>query len=320
MTESRFVSQNKQTWEKYEAMIDALHLHNPSELGEAYLCLCSDLAFAQSHYPDSQVCLYLNALASQYHHILYRRQPQRWRELGHFFTHDVVLSFYHCRRYIYFATALMLLGALIGVIQQYMNTDYFRDFVGYSYYETTMENIKKGNPMGIYSSESELKMFFHIAVNNIMCCLNFFISGLLTPFYTVYKALETGVMIGCFDAFFAQQGFAVDALVAPNEHGSLELPAAIVSFAAGMKLGMGWFFPGRLTRMQALRESATQSLMMTLAMIPVFAVAAFIESFITRHQEWPMTLRVLIIVAGLSAIIYYCILMPRMLARKEGLR
>lgn len=317
MTESRFVSQNKVTWERYETMIESLHQHSPSELGEAYLDLCTDLAFAQSHYPDSQVCAYLDALALQYHHVLYRRQPQRWRELWHFFSHDVVLSFYYCRPYIILSTVLLLLGAVLGAISQTLDTGYFESFFGHGYYATTMENIQKGNPMGIYGDTPEVEMYFDIAINNIMVGLRFFISGLLTPFYVIYKDVETGVMMGCFDAFFAQHGYLIDCLIAPNEHGSLELPACIVSCAAGMKLGMGWFFPGRRTRLQALRESATQSLMMALAMVPVFAVAAFIESFVTRHQEWPMSFRLGIAVVGLVFIIYYCILLPHQLARKE---
>lgn len=319
MTESRFVNQNRQAWEEYEGMIDAMHLYSPSQLGEAYLHLCSDLAFAQSHYPDSQVSKYLDALASQYHHVLYRRQPQRWSELWNFFTHDVVLSFYHSRRYLLFSVLLLVFGFIIGALSQHINHDFFEEFFGYGYYSETMNNIRKGNPMGIYGDTPEWEMYLQIALNNIKVGLMFFISGLLSPFYVIYKDMETGVMMGCFDMFFAQQGFGVDALVAPNEHGALEIPACVISCAAGMRLGMGWFFPGKLTRMQALRESAQQALTMALAMIPVFAFAAIIESYITRHQEWPMTVRVMIIIAGLLFITYYVIIMPHRMARKEAL-
>lgn len=318
MTESRFVAQNKAAWDEYETMIEALEIHDPSELGEAYLALSTDLAFAQSHYPDSPVCNYLNALTLQYHHELYRRHPQRWKELWRFFSHDVVLTFYTCRRYLLFTTIILVLGYVLGTLQQVLDEDFFISFFGTGYYHVTVENIRSGNPMGIYGMENEVEMFFQIWLNNMKVCLIFFINGLLSPFYVIFKTMQTGVMMGCFDTFFYQYGCLTDAVVAANEHGALEIPACIVCCAGGLRLGFGWFFPGKQTRLRALRDSAIQGLMMFLAMLPVITVAAFIESFITRHQEWPMSVRVALVVMGLLFISYYCILLPRKLARKEG--
>ena len=160
----------------------------------------------------------------------------------------------------------------------------------------------------------ELILVIPIIVLNI----HYFTSGLLTPFYTIYMTITTGTMMGCFTTFFAQNGYLADVLIAPNEHGSLELPAAIVCSAAGMQLGMGWFFPGKLTRLKALMQSAQEALTMALAMMPFFMIAGFIESFITRHQEWPMAVRVLLMVVGLSFSVYYIILLPKKLGKKRG--
>ena len=44
-----------------------------------------------------------------------------------------------------------------------------------------------------------------------------------------------------------------------------------------------------------------------------FIVAGFIESFLTRHQEWPMQARVALMAAGLAISIYYIIVLPRQL-------
>ena len=317
MTEGRFISKNKYQWDRYQNMLDGWKLYSPNELGQAYLSVCSDLAYAQSHYPETQVCKDLNALALQFHHILYRRQPQRWTELLHFFKHTVPMSFYRSRHFLMFSLGLFLIGWLIGVMSQCLDTEYFKAFFSSGYYQETMNNIKSGNPMGIYGSEGEVEMYFHITLNNMFVGLHYFVSGLLTPFYTIYMAITTGTMMGCFTTFFAQNGYLADALIAPNEHGSLELPAAIVCSAAGTQLGMGWFFPGKLTRMKALMQSAQEALTMALAMMPFFMIAGFIESFITRHQEWPMAVRIVLMVAGLTLSVYYIILLPRQLGKKE---
>lgn len=316
MTEERFISKNKYLWDRYQNMLDGWKLYSPNELGQAYLSVCSDLAYAQSHYPDTQVCESLNALALQFHHILYRRQPQRWTELLHFFTHTVPLSFYRSRRFLLLSLCLFIIGEVVGVMSQCLDAEYFRQFFGEGYYDETMDNINSGNPMGIYGSDDEIKMYFAITINNMMCGMIYFINGLLTPIYTIYMTVMTGIMDGCFTTFFFQHNEGVSALIAPNEHGSLELPAIIVCSAAGMQLGMGWFFPGKLTRMKALLHSSQEALVMVLAMMPFFMVAGFIESFVTRHQEWPLALRTALVVSGLLFSIYYIILLPRQIARK----
>ena len=236
----------------------------------------------------------------------------------HFFKHTVPMSFYRSRHFLLFSLCLFLIGEVIGVMSQCLDKDYFQAFFGDYYHSETMNNIKSGNPMGIYGSEGEVEMYFHITLNNMYVGLHYFTSGLLTPFYTIYMTITTGTMMGCFTTFFAQNGYLADVLIAPNEHGSLELPAAIVCSAAGMQLGMGWFFPGKLTRLKALMQSAQEALTMALAMMPFFMIAGFIESFITRHQEWPMVVRVLLMVVGLSFSVYYIILLPKKLGKKSG--
>ena len=228
------------------------------------------------------------------------------------------MSFYRSRHFLLFSLCLFLIGEVIGVMSQCLDKDYFQAFFGDYYHSETMNNIKSGNPMGIYGSEGEVEMYFHITLNNMYVGLHYFTSGLLTPFYTIYMTITTGTMMGCFTTFFAQNGYLADVLIAPNEHGSLELPAAIVCSAAGMQLGMGWFFPGKLTRLKALMQSAQEALTMALAMMPFFMIAGFIESFITRHQEWPMAVRVLLMVVGLSFSVYYIILLPKKLGKKIG--
>lgn len=319
MTKERFISKNKYQWNRYQNMLDGWKLYSPNELGQAYLSVCSDLAYAQSHFPDSEVSESLNALALQFHHILYRRQPQRWTELLHFFCRTVPMSFYKSRKFLLLSLCLFMLGEVIGVMSQCLDEGYFKSFFGEYYYHETMDNINGGNPMGIYSNMEETEMFFAITLNNMRVGINYFVNGLLTPFYTIYVTVMTGIMDGCFTTFFFQNNEGIAALIAPNEHGALELPAIIVCSAAGMLLGMGWFFPGKLSRIKALMQSAQQALTMVLAMMPFFLVAGYIESFITRHQEWPMALRVAFVVAGLAFSIYYIIILPRQIARKRQL-
>ena len=49
--------------------------------------------------------------------------------------------------------------------------------------DMTLENIAKGEPMGVYGNEEEGGMFIGITLNNIMVSFNVFVSGVFDEFY-----------------------------------------------------------------------------------------------------------------------------------------
>ena len=51
---------------------------NATELADTYIDVTSDLAFAQTHYPESKITHYLNNLASAWHNEIYRSHRYRW--------------------------------------------------------------------------------------------------------------------------------------------------------------------------------------------------------------------------------------------------
>ena len=62
MKEARFVSQNKEKWEKMEHVS---HLDTDS-IASNYVILSDDLSYAKTFYPGSDVVKYLNQLISVY--------------------------------------------------------------------------------------------------------------------------------------------------------------------------------------------------------------------------------------------------------------
>ncbi|MCF0180830.1 MAG: stage II sporulation protein M, partial [Muribaculaceae bacterium] len=110
--------------------------------------------------------------------------------------------------------------------------------------------------------------------------------------------------------FFVQNGLAAEAFIVPNEHGALELSSIIINGGAALLLGAGWLFPGRLTRRQALVRSARHSMLVFMSTLPVIFIAAFIESYVTRHTEWPMPAKLAIIFVSLFFIVGYYVVLP----------
>ncbi len=76
-------------------------------------------------------------------------------------------------------------------------------------------------------------------------------------------------------------------------------------------------FPGTYTRMQSFKRGAIDSLKITVALIPIFITAGFLESFVTRYTNMPLWLSLLIILSSLSFIIWYFIILPITITKKN---
>jgi len=310
MKEVVFIRQNIEKWRATEAIIDDIDNMSPDVLADAYVETTSDLAFAQSHYPQSRITMYLNNLASALHNELYRAKREQWTRLITFWTREVPATMRRERRALLVSLLIFVVSSFIGVVSQLGDTEFCRVILGNGYVDMTLENIEKGNPMGVYGNDEELPMFLGITLNNIFVSFVEFAMGMLTTFGTGFKLFQNGVMLGSFQTFFFQQGVGFESMLAVWLHGTLEISAIIVAGAAGIVLGNGWLFPGTMTRLESFRQGARRSLKIVVGTVPLFIVAAFIEGFFTRHTEWPDAVRLTIILASLSFVLYYYVYLP----------
>ena len=154
-------------------------------------------------------------------------------------------------------------------------------------------------------------MFWGITVNNIRVSFLCFAAGLFTSIGTGWLLFGNGVMIGAFQTFFAQQGLLGESMLAIWLHGTLEISAVIIAGAAGIAMGNGWLFPGTYPRLTSFRLAARRGMKIVMGTVPVFVVAGFIESFLTRHTDAPDALRLGLILLSLAFILYYYIYLPK---------
>lgn len=149
-----------------------------------------------------------------------------------------------------------------------------------------------------------------------MVSFNCFAFGILTSFGTGYALISNGIMIGSFQTFFYQHGLLWESTLAIWLHGTLEIWAIIVAGAAGLALGNGWLFPGTYSRIESFRRGAVRGLKIVIGTVPIFIIAGFIESYITRHTDLPDLLRLSLILLSLAFIIFYYIYLPN--RKKHG--
>lgn len=310
MKEVTFIRRNFEKWKKTEKVVDKADVSHPDTLADTYTELTSDLAFSQTHYPNSRITIYLNNLASSLHNALYRNKREKWSRIITYWTKEVPETMYRARPELRISFIIFVVSVFIGVLSAMNDEGFIRLILGDGYVDMTLRNIANGEPMGVYGNDSELSMFLGITLNNVRVSFNVFIFGLFTSFATGFFLFYNGVMVGAFLTMFYQHGLLKEAMLAIWLHGTLEIWAIIVAGAAGIALGNGWLFPGTYSRGASFMHGAKKGLKIVIGTVPIFILAGFIEGFLTRHTHFPDAVRLGIILLSLAFIIYYYIYLP----------
>jgi uncharacterized membrane protein SpoIIM required for sporulation len=314
MKEVSFIRQNIEKWRALEPVVDTASNQDPGRLADAYVEITTDLSFSRSHYPRSRITMYLNNLASALHHSLYKNKKESRSRILNFWKTEVPLVMYESRKELLYSFLIFIVSAAIGCLST-LNDDMFaRLILSGGYVDMTLQNIEDGNPMAVYSSMSPVSMFFVIVFNNVRVSFIVFVFGILTGFGTGYLLLYNGIVVGTFQTFCFQQHVGMGSLMALWLHGTLEISAIIIAGAGGLALGSGWLFPGTYSRGYAFRQGALRGLKIVVGTIPVFLLAGFVESFLTRYTSAPNLLRGGFILLSLAFVFYYYIYLPKRLS------
>lgn len=311
MKEVFFIRQNKEKWSKVEQQLNGKALLNPDELADDYIQLLNDLSFSQTYYPKSKTVDYLNFLVAQIYRKIYKTRRIEQNRIVHFFQREVPLIAYQYRKHIYFAFALFLFFTFVGFISAKMDQTYVRLILGDSYVDTTLQNIKNGDPMAIYKSQGQLDSFLGITLNNIYVALSTYLYGLSAGVLTFVYALKNAVMLGSFQYFFYEHGVFGLSLRAIWLHGAMEIFSIVIATAAGYILASSVLFPKTLSRINSFKIGIRDSAKLFLSLVPFFVAAGFIEGFFTRfYKTMPLALDIAIILGTLSFITFYFLIYP----------
>ena len=289
---------------------------NPDELAARFVALTDDLAYAQTFYPSSPTTAYLNGLTSKVHQRLYANKRQDRGRFVRFWALELPLVVARHHRTLAFTALLFVLFTGLGALSAAYDDSFVRVVMGDSYVNTTIENIRRGDPMAVYKQEGETLMFLGITANNIYVALSIFVQGVTLGIGTLVQMFRTGLMLGSFQYFFYHYHVLRASVLTIWIHGTLEISAVIVAGAAGFVMARGILFPGTYGRGEAFRQSARDGLKMAIGLVPIFIVAGFLEGFVTRHTEMPVAASLAIIGSSAAFIGWYFVVYPRQLARR----
>ncbi len=310
MTESQFIEQNKDTWRALENLLERKD-KDPDLLHDLFVKVSSDLAYASTFYPKRSVRAYLNQLTQQVFDSMEDKKTE-WSLDGvkHFFSELLPAEMYRSRKALLASFLIFAIAVLIGIVSSSNNPDFLGVVVGEEYVAMTRDNINNGDPMAVYKGEEQSNMFFAITINNIKVAFLCFILGILGSLGTIIVLFTNGIMLGSFQYFFYSEGLFVESFLTIWIHGTIEISAIIIAGAAGLVLGNGLLFPKTYNRATSLQISAKRAVRIIVGTIPLFIMAGFLESFVTRLTGLPSLVKLLIILISLAYVLGMYVIYP----------
>ncbi len=312
MREALFIKKNKDRWVRVQQQPPA----DPDEMASDFTQLVNDLAYAKTFYPSGKVTGFINAEASRIYLSIYHNRKEDNNRIIQFWKKELPLTFYRYHRVLLFSFVFFAAFMIIGYLAAMKDDSITRSILGDGYISETQENIDKGNPFGIYEGGNPFYSWLAIMIHNIRISFIMFVSGIFCAVPTLYMEAQNGVMVGTFDQLFAARGLGLEFWLVVFIHGTIEITSLIVAGAAGVILGKSYLFPGTIKRLESFKMGAKDGVKLMVGLIPLFALAAFFETFITRLYNDVSIFTTLIMLSSVVFVIWYFIIYPIRLGKR----
>lgn len=288
---------------------------DPDEMAADFTQLVDDLAYAKTFYPAGKVTGYINSQASKIYLDIYKNRKEESNRLVTFWKYDLPLTIHKHHKVVLFAFIFFTIFFAIGFFVSQQDEGMARSIFGDDYVEHTQDNIAKGNPFGIYEHGNPLLSWLSLMIHNIRVSFLMFVSGIFAGIPCLFISIKNSIMLGVFDQFFASRGLGIDFWLVVFVHGTLEITGLIIATAAGLVLGKSFLFPGTIRRIDAFKQGAKDGVKIMIGLVPVFALAAFFEGFITRLYNDISILTTIVFALSVVFVVWYFIIYPIQLSK-----
>jgi uncharacterized membrane protein SpoIIM required for sporulation len=162
------------------------------------------------------------------------------------------------------------------------------------------------------AASSEWGMWGYYIGNNIGIDFQCFAGGIAFGVGAVFYLLFNGLMIGAVAGHLTGIGYVETFWGFVAGHSAFELTGAVLSGAAGLKLGMALIAPGNRSRVAALKENAGIAVRLVCGAAMLTFLAAFIEAFWSSMRDVPFDVKVGVGIFMWSLTLSYLLLAGRL--------
>jgi uncharacterized membrane protein SpoIIM required for sporulation len=247
------------------------------EFGRLYRRAASDLSHARAYSYDAAEVERLNWLVGRAYGLLYVSESRGWSGVLRFFRAEFPRTLRRHAKLVALCVGLFAASALAGLALTLVRPGLLSAISpgmadAIEALAARHEGGKDWLPRDFRPIASSL-----IMINNIQVSFLAFSSGVLMGLGTLVVLIYNGFLLGAIAAGVSTTpaGIHFWAFVAP--HGVIELPAIMISGAAGMLLGFALVDPGEHSRLDALRLAGRESAVLMLGVVTCLVVAGLVE-------------------------------------------
>lgn len=287
MTPLKFETGHAPMWIELEALLALAESKkaaacDAARLAALYRRVCEHLALAQARAYPIHLTQRLEALTQRAHRLIYRRNDYGLARFARLALVDFPEAVRAHRRYIWLAMALWLVPMALVGWAAWRDPEFvlhLLDVAQVREYESMYSDADKLGSTGARDADTDWQMFGTYIMRNtglgFQCFAGGFFGGLGSAIFLVFNGLHMGAVGG----YLIGAGHALNFTSFVVTHSAFELTAAVLSGAAGLRLGFSWLAPGRLTRLEALKLAAREAVVVLYGAVGLFFAAAAIEAF-----------------------------------------
>lgn len=309
LKEQQFISINSNTWRQLEELSSLINKNGikslPSKEVKRFLHIFRQsshhLAYARTHYPQSNVVVYLNSLIGKCHSHVYAVKKASPASLINYLTFGFPNLLKDYKLYILLSFGVFFAGFLISLVLVLVNTDSAIFFLP----QHLIDGVKS-SPLGDGQWNNPLASS-QIMTNNISVSLRAFVFGITLGIGTIWVLFYNGAMLGALTALVYLYSDPVRywSLIMP--HGVIELTAIFISGAAGLIIAKSLLIPGELSRKHSLIRGSKTALSMMWGVILLLIIAGIIEGFFTPSAAGEVTKLLFALMTALMLTAYFAI-------------
>lgn len=272
-----------------EAQADRRLLDN---VPHAFRRLCHDLAVSRDREYSSVVQDRLRVLVLAAHQRIYGARKKEGGAIFRFVLHGFPALVRKERRAVGVAALLFAAPLVIMLVA----LQFYPDAVYLLISPSSVNNFEDmysptAERLGAHAVSGEWRMWGYYIWNNVGLDFQCFAGGLAFGLGAVFFLLYNGLYIGAVAGHLTQIGYVSTFWSFVAGHSAFELTGAVLSGAAGLKLGHALIAPGLRTRRAALKENAMVAAKLMLGAATLTFLAAFIEAFWSAERSFPLGLK-----------------------------
>lgn len=316
----RFYSDRRPRWRRLDELLTLIDSETPltgnqaDELYRLYRLTSCDLTFMQTHTGNPALLDHLESLVARAHVRLTPSEnpdiPKRfWETLRYGFPEVVNRNLRLLVLTLLFFVSGALFGAVLSIIEP-ASTETFLAAFPNILDQTPAEDAEKrtGTSIGLDSSIAfSVQLFSH----NLRVAFLCFALGLTFGVGTAIVLFANGAILGCVGAIYARDGVFLFFLSWVGPHGSLELPAIILSGMTGFMLARAQLSGGSgIWKRISCHKRDYMSMLCGIAVM--LLIAGGIEGgFSQTHSESITILKIIVAAALFLGLLTWLFVLPR---------